>query len=147
MNKRFNFEDNIFIILMRLRMIRDIIILDPEPDLFLEKILDDIYFTDHILRILLEYIQENDRLIARDEFLNQLFKTEGQFYQLTRDFLDREGNISVREIPPVNEKLLALRDSSMERHKTLEELCHKAGIGHENTTVSSDEINELLKAF
>ena len=147
MNKRFNFEDNIFIILMRLRMIRDIIILDPEPDLFLEKILDDIHFTDHLLRILLEYIQENDRLIARDELLNQLSKTEGQFSQLIRDFLGHDGNISVREIAPVSEKLLVLRNSSMERHNTLEELCHKAGIGPDNATVSFDEINELLKAL
>ena len=56
MNKRVNFEDSLFILMMRIRMIRDSITLDADPELFLEKILDDIYFTEHTLRVLLDYL-------------------------------------------------------------------------------------------
>ena len=122
MNKRVNFEDNVFILTMRIRMIRDTITLDADPELFLEKILDDICFTDHMLRILLGYLQENDRLIARDEFLEHFSELEWQFCQVIGELLNHDGNISVREIPSVQEKLLAFRNSSQDRRLTAEKL-------------------------
>ena len=147
MNKRINFEDNIFILLMRLRIIRDTITLDADPEIFLEKILDDINFTDRVLRILLDYLRENDRLMARDDLLDQVSDIEWQFSQLLRDFLDHEGNISVRNIPSITEKLTLLRNGSLDRRKTAQNLSQSAENRTDNSVVSSDEISELLKAF
>ena len=148
MNKQVNFEDNSFITMMRIRMIRDTITLDADPELFLEKILDDIYFTDHSLRILLEYLQENHRLIEREELLEHLSELEWQFSQVLQELLDHNGNISIRDIPTIREKLSCLRSNSLERRRTAENLCS----GTENSSdeepiVSSEELTELLKAF
>jgi len=147
MNKRVNFEDNIFILLLRIRMIRDIITLDADPELFLEKILDDISFTDQSLKILLDYLLENSRLIERDELLDHFSEVEGQYEQVIQDLLNHEGILSIREIPSLRDKLTALRNASLERRKTAENLGSLESNTSGSPIVSSDELTELLKAF
>ena len=148
MNKRVNFEDNIFILMMRIRMIRDIITLDADPELFLEKTLDDIEFTNQTLKMLLECLQENFRLLEREEFLDHLSELEWQFYQVLENMLNHEGEISIREIPPIREKLAAFRNNSLERRKTIENLNPDTeDKAPSEPVVGSDELKELLKAF
>ena len=147
MNKRVNFEDNIFILMMRIRMIRDIITLDPDPELFLKKILDDICFTDQILRILLGYLEENHHLIEREELLEHHSRVEWQFYQVVQELLVHNGNFSIRKIPSAGEKLAAIRQDSLERRRTAEMLGSTDDSQSENPIVSTIELTELLKAF
>ena len=147
MNKRVNFEDNIFILMMRIRMIADTITLDADPELFLEKTLDDITFADHNLRILYDYIQENTRLIERDELLEHFSEVEKHFSQVIQDLLNHEGNLSIQDIPSVRDKLLALHSASLERRKTAENLSSLETSSSGSPIVSSDELTELLKAF
>ena len=147
MNKRVNFEDNAFILMMRIRMIRDIITLDADPELFLEKTLDDIYFTDHTLRALLEYLQENHFLIERVELLEHFSELEWQFSQVLRDLLDHDGNMSIQNIPSIREKVMACRTNSLQRQKTADSLSPAASTVSGSPIVSSDELTELLKAF
>ena len=147
MNKRVNFEDSLFILMMRLRMIQDIITLDADPDFFLEKTLDDIYFTDHILRVLLGSLQENHFLIERVELLEHLADLELQFSRVLQNLLNHDGNISIRGIPSTAEKISACRDKSLERQRVIEELSPAGASKSVSPIVSSDELTELLKAF
>jgi len=147
MNKKVNFEDNIFILMMRIRMIRDIIILDADPELFMEKILDDICFADHTLGVLLGYLQENQRLIELDELLEHFSELEWQFSLVLKELLDHDGNISVRGNPVLVEKLSAFRTSSLERRKISDNLSSTGENVAGSPIVSSDELTELLKAF
>ena len=147
MNKQVNFEDNIFILEMRIRLIRDIITLDADPEIFLEKTLDDISFADQTLVVLLKYLQANHRLIEREELLEQLSEAEYHFSQVLQDLLDHKGNISVREIPTIHEKLTILRNNSLERRNVIENLSPQASSMNTAPIVSSDELAELLKAF
>jgi len=147
MNKRVNFEDSLFILMMRIRMIRDSITLDADPELFLEKTLDDIDFADHTLRILLEYLQENHYLIEWAELLEHLSGVEWQFSQVLQELLNHDGRISVREIPSIKEKISACRNSSLERQRTTEGLSPAGSSQSGEPVVSSDELTELLKAF
>ena len=147
MNKRINYEDNIFIIMMRIRMIRDIITLDADPELFLERTLDDIYYTDHALRTLLGYFQENSRLIARDELLEHFCEIEWQFSRVLQELLEHNGNFSIQGIPSVREKLAAFRKSSQERRKTADDLSPDQKAMSGSPIISTDELTELLKAF
>ena len=147
MNKRVNFEDNIFILLMRIRMIRDAITLDADPELFLEKTLDDISFTDQTLKILLEYLLENNRLIEREDLLDHFSEVERHFSQVIQDLLNHEGSISIQEMPIIREKLITLRSASLERRKTAENLGSLESTTSGSPIVSSDELTELLKAF
>ena len=147
MNKRINFEDNIFILLMRIKLIKDTITLDGDPEIFLEKILDDFYFIGHVLGLMLEYMQENDKLISREELLINLSDTERQYNELIYGFLNHRGDLSVNNIPEVSEKLQILEKSSLERQKIIDKLCTNDRKVKSNHDVSSDEITELLKAF
>ena len=128
-------------------MIKDSITLDADPEIFLEKVLDDINFVDQTLRILLEYLQENSRLISREIYIKDLSETETMFEQLIYDFLRHEGNISIREIPEIREKLLALQSYSMERQEIIESLGNSKDPETDSQVVSENELAELLKAF
>ena len=147
MNKRVNFEDNIFILMMRIRMIRDIITLDADPELFLEKILDDIYFSNRTLGILLGYLQENQRLIELDELLEHYSEVEWQFSLILKELIDHDGNISVRENPVLLSNLSAFRNSSLERRRIAGDLGSPGENVAGSPIVSSDELTELLKAL
>ena len=147
MNKQVRFEDNLFILMIRLRMNRDVITLNADPELFLEKTLDDICFIDHVLRNLLEYLQESSRLIEREEFIEYFSDAERQFSRIIKDILDHDGNLSIQEIPSLREKLEAFRNSSEERQNIAESLNPAEDDRGAEPVVSSDELTELLKAF
>ena len=147
MNKQVNFEDSIFIALMRIKMIADIITLDGDPEFFLDKVMDDLSFTDQLLRLLLEQLSLSYRLITRDELLQNLSDAENQFTRLLSDFLDHEGNISIKNIAPICEKLQIYQKSSKERRENINNLCNKNLPETDDDVVGSEELRELLKAF
>ena len=128
-------------------MIQDIITLDADPDFFLEKTLDDIYFTDNLLGVLLGSLQANHFLIERVELLEHLADLELQFSRVLKNLLDHDGNISIRAAPSKREKVTACRNSSLERQKAIAELNPAGASKPVSPIVSSDELTELLKAF
>jgi hypothetical protein len=147
MNKQVNFEDNIFILMMRTRMIRDMITLGADPELFLEKTLDDICFTNETLGILLAYLEQNQHLIEREERFEQLQNAEEQFSMVLQGLLCKGGNFSVRGSSSLEEKLAVFQKSSLERQKAAGKLRHIEEELDDSPPVSSLEIAELLKAF
>jgi hypothetical protein len=127
-------------------MVQDTVTLDADPELFLEKTLDDIYFIDHTLRILLEYLEQNLQLFERDEHLEQLSNLDNQFSRLLQEIISHNGSFSIREIPSLGEKLVSLRNISLERQTSAGNL--SSSVENDNTPiVSTEEITELLKAF
>jgi len=147
MNKRVNFEDSLFILMMHLRLIQDIITLDADPEFFLGKTLDDIYFTDRILGVLLGSLQENSFLIEREELLEHLADIESRFTQVLQDLLNCDGNISIRSAPSIMEKVVACRNNSLARQETIARLNPVGTRKSSSPIVSSAELTELLKAF
>jgi hypothetical protein len=144
MNKQVNFEDNIFILIVRIRMISDVLALDADPELYLEKTLNDIEFIDNTLGLLFGYLTGNTKIIERDELYTHLSDLESQFSQVLSDFLSSDGTISARDIPVLQEKMLLLKKNSLQRRGVLE----SSGIKSEGSSeplVSSDELTELLK--
>ena len=128
-------------------MIKDIITLDADPEIFQEKVLDDIDFIDQTLIVLMDYLQGNDRLISREGFLKYQSEAESRFERLMGDFLRHEGNFSIRGIPVIKEKLLALQNSSIERQRIIDSLGKDIYPETDSPVVSSYELAELLKAF
>ncbi|MCL2070056.1 MAG: hypothetical protein FWH19_03620 [Treponema sp.] len=148
MNKIVNFEDSIFLLETRLRIIRDSLVLDADPELFLEKLLDDIAFVDDRMRILLGQLQGSSRLIDREELLDQFSEAEGLFSLAMEELLLHEGDISIREIPEVKAKVTEFLANSQDRRKTALSLSSSAGSSSNGLpVVSTDELTELLKAF
>jgi hypothetical protein len=147
MHKQINFEDNIFIIAARIRGIRDLLILDTDPELFLEKTMDDVAFVDHTLDMLLGNLMANERLSDRNETFVNLADLEFQFTQVLSVLQNGSGNISALNFPLIREKIRILQSRSQERQNTIGE-----NKDHEEETilegaVSSDELSELLRDF
>ena len=130
-------EDSIFIIGMRMRMIRDTLRLNPPPDLFLEKSIDDLCFINHALVSLSQMINENN-----GGFIDYLLDTEWQFSQLLIEFSVDSSPFSIRSFPETRGKIASLRAESDTRRKTLEESFVLAGDLAE-PVVSSAEMSGL----
>jgi hypothetical protein len=147
MNRQINFGDTIFILNARIRLIRDLLILDADPDFFLDKTLSDVDFIDAALGALLGELIENTRHIDRNgQFLN-LRETERRFVAVLWDFANGSGAMSVAPYPALREKLGLIRDHSLERQKTIERSLSVDAAPSSEPLVSSDELNELLRDF
>ncbi|MDR2101150.1 MAG: hypothetical protein LBP43_01105 [Treponema sp.] len=145
MNKRINFDDNIFILTQRIRIIRDLLALDADPDLFLEKTIEDVDFIDTTLEILLDNLVKNDRFIEREFQYENLSEMEWQFSQVLRELLNGSGNISVANFPMIREKIGIMEQHSGNRNKIIENSRGQTDKTPMESVVSSDELNELLK--
>ena len=147
MNKQDNFEDNLYLILMRIKLIRDTLLLNTNPELFFAKILEDIDFVDQILGILLKRLQENLQRIDREGLLEHLFEIERQFSKVLWKIVDDSSGIFTQEIPALGDRISILQKASLERQETAETLSAAMGNYQEEPVISSDELNELLKDF
>ncbi|QQO08073.1 hypothetical protein [Breznakiella homolactica] len=145
MNKRINFEDNIFILNVRIRMVRDLVLLDADPDIFLEKTLDDLDFIDATLALLLDGLMKNDKLIERTEQLHNLWETETQFEELLSDIANGSGSISVAQFPVIQDRVAAMANLSSNRKSLIDDSRPRDSEEIDPMVVSTDELNELLK--
>jgi hypothetical protein len=145
MNKHLNLQDNIFILNSRLRILRDILVLDAEPSLFLEKTLDDINFLDQALDTLLAQIRNNNRIFERDEVLDYLSDLEWDFSQVLGEFFAGSGSISAASFPVIQDRIRMLQDRGAERRRAIGEERQSTTAPAMEHAVSSDELNELLK--
>jgi hypothetical protein len=147
MVKHINFEDNILLLSMRIRMIQDMFLLDADPDFFLEITVDDVDFIDRTLAVLLGSLIENKWLIEREEQIYNLSKTEYQFGELLSVLDAGQGSISAVRFPVIHEKIEALKKQSLARQKSIGEFLAESAEPPDNRVVGSDELIELLKDF
>jgi hypothetical protein len=147
MNKRINFEDNIFILEQRIRMIRDVLALDPDPDLFLDKTMDDLCFIDSTLGILLGNLIENTRLLEREEGFDSFYDLESLFGRVLSELLTGTQGISAKTFPAIRDKITFLRNGNAERIRLIDKNAGTHEQSRSDPVVSSIELNELLKDF
>jgi hypothetical protein len=147
MSKQINFEDNIFIINTRIRMIRDLLILDADPDIFLDKTLTDVDFIDAALGVLLRDLIENTHLIERNGQFYNLYDTEQLFLGVLWDLANGPGTVSVGPYPVLKDKIAQMREHAIERRKTIEEHLSTGETPSSEPVVSSDELNGLLQGL
>lgn len=146
MHTHINFEDSIFIINTRIRIIRDMIVLDADPELFLEKTLDDVNFIDRTLSILLEQLSANKHFIERTEQFHNLAETERIFGEVLSDQIDGDSAISAGQFPKIRDRLTLLWNHTQERRKTIGNIIDSESEGVLiDSLVSSDELSELLQ--
>jgi hypothetical protein len=147
MNKQINFGDIIFILNTRIRLIRDLLILDADPDFFLDVTLADVEFIDAALERILRELGENTRLIDRNEQFHDLQETERQFRAVLQDLTKGAEAMSVAFYTALREKSDLIQDHSLERQKIItQSFTHKESLSSE-PIVSSDELTELLRDF
>ena len=147
MNKQDNFEDNLYLIQIRIRIIQDTLILNTDNELFFEITLEDINFIDKTLAVLFLKLQGTRQRVDRDGNLDHLSEMERQFSKTLSDFMDNSGSISAREIPELKERISILRKASLERQESLETMKNALEGYQEEPVISKDEFRELLKDF
>lgn len=136
---RLNFEDTVFILNMRIRMIKDTLHLGPPPELFLEKSLDDLVFIDSILDMLTGTLAENER-----QFSDYISDSEWQFSQLLTEFSLESSPFLSQTFGDTMRRVASLRESSDTRRKSLEGTSLSLEMAQSEPVVTSAELNGLL---
>ena len=147
MTKHIDFEDSVFILNVRIRMILDLLRLDIDTGIFLHKTLDDLKFIGTVLDALTEKLLANPRFLDRDIEADNLIDTEWQFKKLLHDFSCEASPFSVSLFPETESLIVRLRQESEERSKAINDVLVSAESGQPEPVVSQMEMNELLKGI
>ena len=141
---RNNFEDTIFILNMRIRLIRDTLRLNPPPEIFLEKNVDELVYIDRVLDFIVQSFTENGNEFAGNNEFACASDTEWQFSQILTEFSLDSSPFSILAFPETRKTITALRGSSEARRRTLDALDIPADLARAEPVVSSAEFNGLL---
>lgn len=138
-----DFEDTVFLLNIRIRMVRDTIRLNLSSELFSDRCLDDIAFIDHVLAVLAQRITENagkESPGGDAVLLDHAADTEWQFSQLLTEFMLESNSFLAK----AKDKVALLRKSSNERRKALERLVMSAQGELSEQLVSHTELSILF---
>ena len=125
-------------------MIRDTLHLNPPPELFLEKSLDDLTFVDGALESLVRAIMENSDQYSGNNETEYISDTEWQFNQVLTEFALESSPFSAHVLPETMQKIAVMRASSEARRKTIDETGQPLEIAQSEPVVTSAELNGLL---
>ncbi|MCL2805619.1 MAG: hypothetical protein FWD26_06745 [Treponema sp.] len=144
MNKRFNFEDTVFILNVRIRMIRDFLKLDTDSSLFYSQTMSDLEFISSIMDKLMEKFLENMKFLDREAESDNLLDTEWQFSQILNEVSNSSStfppNIYTQMLPIISK----LRKDSALRQKQIEASYVPTEHSMAEPVVSNAELNGLL---
>ena len=148
------FEDTVFLLNIRIRMVRDTMRLNPSGGLFMERCLDDIAFIDDVLATLAQQITaygERENAADTDGTNNTALgvvdyaaDTEWQFSQLLTEFLLESNAFSSRASSKERGKVILLREGSNARRKVFEKFSTSSQSELEEPVVSSTELSMLF---
>jgi len=144
MNKRINFEDTLFILNVRIRMIRDLIQLDTDAEIFYRQTVGDIEFISSILDKLTEKFVANLKFLDRETEADNILDTEWQFGQLLNEISSNSSPFTSTLFPEIPTLLGKLRTDSIKRKKQIEESYVPAEQLTNEPVVSHAELNGLL---
>jgi hypothetical protein len=145
MQKYLNYEDNIFILNTRIKIISDLLLLEADADLFLDKTIEDIDFISATANVLVKNLLENRQLIEWDEQLHNLYDMEDRFLKLIKSIQVGQACFSTNKYPVITDTIDAFYSAAMKRQKTLKEnMSSDAALVNDPRIVSSDELVALL---
>jgi hypothetical protein len=147
MENHINFDDNIFILNTEIRKIQDILCLDAEPSLFLEKTMAEVDFLNRALEFLAQNLAENRMLIDREEELDKLADLEWRYEQLLTSMHNQNASISVPRFPAIREKLDTYKEASVKRRRFIDSSRLPDNRAASEPLVSTHEMSELLRDF
>ena len=147
MEKYVNFEDSLFILSAKIRLIRDMLRLKPDTGLFLEQTLTDLESIDKALESLTKNLFENTRFLDRELEFDNVSDIEWQFGHLLVEFIEGDSPFSAANVPAIQDRILPLLDHSAVRRKVITETVVPADQAQTEPVVSSLELSELLQKF
>jgi hypothetical protein len=145
MHKQLNYEDNIFILNAKIRVISDMQLLDADPDIFLEKTLEDLDFIAAKLTLLYETLALNTQLISRNEQFHNLEEAHERFTELLNNMLRGTGCFNAQNYPLIREPLNTLAAHSLNQQNLIKAAMTEAGVNAlDQRVVSAEELTALL---
>jgi len=142
------FEDTVFLLNIRIRMVRDTMRLNPPSAPFMDKCMDDIAFIDEVLASLARKIsaaeESGEAQAGANSMLDYASDTEWQFSQLLTEFLLKSNSFSAQASPESREKVVALREDSNARRKIFEKFGMSAQNDLAEPLVSPTELSILF---
>jgi len=144
MNKRINFEDTLFVLNLRIRMIRDLFKLDTDADVFYRQTMNDIEFIGSILEILTEKFVANLKFLDRETEADNILDSEWQFNQLLNEITSNSSPFTATLFPELPVITGKLRNDSAKRKKQIDESYVPAEQVSNEPVVSHAELNGLL---
>ena len=144
MNKRINFEDTIFILNVRIRMLRDLMQLDTDAEVFYRQTMGDIEFIGVCLDTLTEKFVANLKFLDRETEADNILDAEWQFGQLLNEMSGNSSPFTPSLFPEMPALIGKLRTDSIKRKKSIEESYVPAENSAPEPVVSHAELNGLL---
>jgi len=143
-NKKINFEDTIFILNLRIRMIKDLLQLDVDKVLFYRQTMGDLEFISSALNIMVEKFLTNMKFLEREIEADNLLDAEWQFSQLLNEISNNSSPYSITNFAETRIWIDKFRKESEKRKKQLEEASVPAEQSITEPVVSNAELNSLL---
>jgi len=144
MNKRINFEDTIFILNVRIRMIRDFLRLDTDSHLFYSQTMGDLEFISSVLDMLAEKFLNNLKFLDREVEADNILDAEWQFSQILNEISNNSSPFTPVNYPEMLTFISNLRKNSAKRQKQIEDSYVPAEHSMAEPVVSNAELNGLL---
>jgi len=144
MNKRINFEDTIFILNVRIRMIRDLMQLDTDAEVFYKQTTGDIEFISSCLDMLSDKFVANLKFLDRETEADNILDAEWQFGQLLNEISSNLSPFAPNLFPELPSLISRLRTDSNKRKKLIDESYVPSEQATNEPVVSHAELNGLL---
>jgi len=144
MNKRINFEDTVFILNVRIRMIHDLMQLDTNTSLFYVQTMKDLEFISAVLDSLAEKFLDNLKFLDREVEADNILDTEWQFSQILNEISNNSSPFTSSGFPEMPALLSKFRKESAKRQKQIEESYVPTEHSLAEPVVSNAELNGLL---
>ncbi|MCL2208746.1 MAG: hypothetical protein FWB89_01135 [Treponema sp.] len=144
MNKKINFEDTLFIINVRIRMIKDLLQIDTDSGLFYRQTMADMEFISSVLDIMTEKFLSNMQFLDRETEADNLLDTEWQFSQILNEVSGISSPYSNTYFPETQTWIDKLRSECIKRKKRIEEAYVPVELSMSEPVVTHAELNGLL---
>ncbi|MCL2264412.1 MAG: hypothetical protein FWC22_00085 [Treponema sp.] len=144
MNKRINFEDTVFIVIVRIKMIRDLMHLDTDINIFYSQTMGDLEFIGSVMNMLSAKFLENIKFLDREAEADSILDAEWQFGQLLNEISNNSSPFSSEFFPEMPAIISKLRKESNKRRNQIEESYVPPENSIPEPIVGHAELNGLL---
>lgn len=143
MPQHVNYADDLYYIHTMVKSLKSGMNLELDPDVFRDKITEDILFIDSVFFRLLTSLKQNDRLIKRQEYLRMLLRALRNYDEFLGQTIEGELPFS-KHLSDLREKLTAVREHVQEISQEIREILTVEGSREDTTSLISPEEYEFL---
>ena len=140
-----HYDDDLYLIQLHIKAVRAAAGLEPDPDLFAQKVAEDIAFIESTIQALYRRLHDSDRLLRRMEHLRGVLRAKQALVEAIDKFLLPESSLHAA-LASSHGRLRAIRIEHRDDCEDIESLLSR---GDEDETddgelVSHEEIASLL---